>query len=64
MRAGIVVDTLLSIRELPKRMADAWSKTPASRAARRFGFNSFTFLRRDERERSLGLVGRFWRPNP
>ncbi|AOJ07345.1 hypothetical protein [Burkholderia mayonis] len=64
MRADIVVDTLLSIRELPKRMADAWSKAPASGAARRFGFDSFTFLRRDERELSLGLVCRFWRPNP
>jgi hypothetical protein len=61
MRSDVVAKALLSIWELPKRLVATLTRTPASTAATRFGFHSFTVLRRDNHELSLGLVGRFWR---
>ncbi|CAN0628089.1 conserved protein of unknown function [Burkholderia multivorans] len=63
MRADAVIDTLMSIRELPAKIAAALSRVPQSGAVRRFGLDAFTVLRRDDHELSLGLVGRFWRPD-
>ncbi|QBQ98022.1 hypothetical protein [Paraburkholderia pallida] len=59
MRSDPVVDTLLRVREWPARLA----QHIGGAARERFGFGTFTLLHRDEHELSLGLAGRFWRPD-
>ncbi|WP_322033370.1 hypothetical protein [Paraburkholderia sp. J76] len=59
MRADPVIDRLLRVREWPRRLATRMRGTTHDS----FGFGTFTLLHRDECELSLGLLGRFWRPD-
>ena len=62
MRTDPVVDALLNVREFPAAVAA--SLRHGTRGEReRFGLHAFTPLQRDDRSLSLGLVGRFWRPD-
>ncbi|WP_423369839.1 hypothetical protein [Burkholderia sp. LMG 32019] len=66
MRTDPVVDTLLNVREFPAALAASLraGTTDTARGEReRFGLHAFTPLHRDEMSLSLGLVGRFWRPD-
>lgn len=64
MRDDRVADVLLSIRELPSKMMKKFRTAPQQQeAAAPFGFDTFTLLQRTSHELSLGLVGRFWRPD-
>ncbi|PCE29713.1 hypothetical protein [Burkholderia ubonensis] len=62
MRADPIVDALLTVREFPSTVIGALRNEAARRE--RFGFDTFTLLQRDDRSLTLGLVGRFWRPDP
>jgi hypothetical protein len=62
MRADVVVDSLLKLRELPRRMSRLRMNAPYDRIPP-FGFESFVTLHRSDHELSLGLIGRFWRPD-
>ena len=62
MRADRVTDALLGIRELPRRVLSVGERGERDRAPG-FSFQSFTILYCDDRELSLGLIGRFWRPS-
>ncbi|KVD26795.1 hypothetical protein [Burkholderia ubonensis] len=61
MRADPIVDALLTVREFPSTVIGALRNESARRE--RFDFDAFTPLQRDDRSLSLGLVGRFWRPD-
>lgn len=63
MRADRVADMLLSIRELPTKIGNLFHKHPHKENPSPFGFDKFTLLRRNNHELSLGLAGRFWRPD-
>jgi hypothetical protein len=63
MRADVVADLLLKMRELPSRMSRLRITGPHDRSMPLFGFESFVTLHRDDDELSLGLIGRFWRPD-
>lgn len=63
MRDDRVANLLLSIRELPTKIAGMCRKKPAGDTAVPFGFDTFTLLQRDSHEISMGLAGRFWRPD-
>ncbi|WP_431824127.1 hypothetical protein [Burkholderia sp. F1] len=62
MRADPIVDALLTVREFPSTVLGALRNESARHARARFGFDTFTPLQRDDRSLTLGLVGRFWRP--
>ena len=63
MRTDPIVDALLNVREFPAAVA-ASLRSGATRVEReRFGLHAFTPLHRDETSLSLGLIGRFWRPD-
>ncbi|WP_255261971.1 MULTISPECIES: hypothetical protein [unclassified Pseudomonas] len=62
MRADRVADALLRLRELPAKLIRAIGNRPQPAPAP-FGFDTFTLLRRTDHEVSLGLAGRFWRPD-
>lgn len=62
MRDDRVADVLLSIRELPSTLKKFRKKLQHQEQAP-FGFDTFTLLQRTTHEISLGLVGRFWRPD-
>ncbi|WP_419688393.1 hypothetical protein ACN22W_31470 [Burkholderia theae] len=64
MRADPVIDALLRAREFPASVMGTLRDGPARNERARFGFDTFTLLRRDDTSLSLGLVGRFWRPAP
>jgi hypothetical protein len=56
-----VVRGLISLRELPNRLAGSLGFASALRDRASFGLADFTFLGRDgDREIALGLAGRFW----
>ncbi|WP_211208263.1 hypothetical protein [Leeia oryzae] len=62
MRSDWVTDLLLTVREWPTRLQGLFSnKSPQAKAA--FGLHTFTLLQRSSNELSLGLVGKFWRPD-
>ncbi|WP_061291608.1 hypothetical protein [Azotobacter vinelandii] len=63
MRDDRVADALLSIRELPSKILKKFGKRPQQQETAPFGFNTFTLLQRTNYEISLGLAGRFWRPD-
>lgn len=63
MRDDRVADVLLSIRELPSKILKKFRKKPQHQEPAPFGFDTFTLLQRTNHEISLGLVGRFWRPD-
>ncbi|RQR31971.1 MULTISPECIES: hypothetical protein [unclassified Burkholderia] len=63
MRTDPIVDALLTVRELPASVADTLRNGAARRERARFGLHTFTLLHRDDTSLSLGLVGRFWRPD-
>lgn len=63
MRDDRVADVLLSIRELPSKILKKFSKRLRQQDAAPFGFDTFTLLQRTHHEISLGLAGRFWRPD-
>lgn len=62
MRADWVADLLLTAREWPSRVR-GWLGGMTSSEEGAFGFHKFTVLRRTADELSLGLVGKFWRPD-
>ncbi|MGE1172470.1 hypothetical protein [Pseudomonas sp. BW7P1] len=62
MRADRVADALLTLRELPAKLIRIIGNRPTPAPAP-FGFDAFTLLRRTDHEVSLGLAGRFWRPD-
>ncbi|TAM56019.1 MAG: hypothetical protein EPN57_00835 [Paraburkholderia sp.] len=61
MRDDPVADVLLAIRELPSKLSKNFGKRQQDVAP--FGFGTFTLLQRTGHEISLGLAGRFWRPD-
>lgn len=63
MREDRVANVLLSIRELPGKLMARIRNNPARPAAIPFGFHSFTLLERTSCAITLGLAGRFWRPD-
>ncbi len=63
MRADKVADALLTIRELPKKAINIFRKEFNYVDSAPFGFDTFTLLQKNSHELSLGLVGRFWRPD-
>ncbi|MDN7879125.1 hypothetical protein [Burkholderia aenigmatica] len=62
MRTDPVVNALLNIREFPGTLAAALRRDTTRHEREPFGLHAFTPLHRDETSLSLGLVGRFWRP--
>ena len=62
-RDDALVRALLTLRELPARIAGALGLPGALKDEPRFGIKNFTLLARDETSLVLGLVGRFWRPS-
>ncbi|MEK6748146.1 MAG: hypothetical protein AABY83_02915 [Pseudomonadota bacterium] len=65
MRDDLVADVLLSIRELPSKLMRKFRTAQQQQQEQMatFGFETFTLLQRTSHELSLGLVGRFWRPD-
>jgi hypothetical protein len=64
MRSDPVVDSLLRIREWPAGVLRRLGVARDTSGARQpFGLHTFTVLSRDQDAISLGLVGRFWRPD-
>ncbi|AOK57179.1 hypothetical protein WS63_22955 [Burkholderia stagnalis] len=63
MRTDPIVNTLLTVREFPSAVIGALRNEAARREREPFGLDTFTLLQRDDRSLSLGLVGRFWRPD-
>ncbi|WP_317205244.1 hypothetical protein [Janthinobacterium sp.] len=63
MRADPVADALLTLRELPAKLARLPGRRRRDAAPAPFGFDAFTGLRRTDHELTLGLAGRFWRPD-
>jgi hypothetical protein len=63
MRDDRVADVLLSVRELPSKILMKFSKRKQLQEVAPFGFDAFTLLERTAHEISLGLAGRFWRPD-
>lgn len=63
MRDDRVTQVLLSLRELPSALAHVLRRDRQRGLTPRFGFDSFTPLSRTSQEVSMGLVGRFWRPD-
>lgn len=63
MREDFVARLMLSLRELPTKLLHKvfHNKYPENNAP--FGFDSFTKLNETENEISLGLIGKFWRPD-
>ncbi|PVX74721.1 hypothetical protein [Paraburkholderia unamae] len=59
MRSDPVINGLLHLREWPDRLVRRRHAKPYEP----FGFGTFTLLQRDDHELSLGLAGRFWRPD-
>lgn len=57
-----VVDVMVRLRDLPSRLRTKPSKIAEAESTSKFGFNTFTLLRRSDHELSMGLVGRFWKP--
>lgn len=62
MRDDRVADVLLAIRELPSKLLKNFGKRQQQDVTS-FGFHTFTLLQRTDHEISLGLAGRFWRPD-
>lgn len=62
MRADWVADLLLTVREWPSRVR-GWFGSTTAPEEEAFGFHKFTLLQRSVNELSLGLVGKFWRPD-
>lgn len=63
MRSDWVADCFLSLRELPERFRIWFKKETGPVKFNSFGFQNFTLLFRSNEEVSLGLIGRFWRPD-
>ncbi len=63
MRDDKVADVLLSIRELPVKIIGIFRRKNLKKKITPFGFNTFTLLHKSSHELSLGLAGRFWRPD-
>ncbi|MFJ2358752.1 hypothetical protein [Pseudomonas fluorescens] len=63
MRDDRVVDALLSLRELPGKILRTFGDRTVPQEPAPFGFDAFTLLERTSTEVSLGLAGRFWRPD-
>ncbi len=63
MRQDRVIGALMSLRELPGRVLHMLGVTGSRPAPAPLNFSTFTLLERTEREISLGLAGRFWRPD-
>lgn len=63
MREDRVVDSLLSLRELPGKILRRLAGGASQPQTTPFGFDAFTLLERTPTEVSLGLAGRFWRPD-
>ncbi|WP_085694862.1 MULTISPECIES: DUF2867 domain-containing protein [unclassified Pseudomonas] len=63
MREDCVVNALLSLRELPAKLLRMLGNRRTQPAGAPFGFDSFTPLQRTPDEVSMGLAGRFWRPD-
>ncbi|WP_445177891.1 hypothetical protein [Pseudomonas sp. McL0111] len=63
IRDDRVVNALLSIRELPSKILSKFGTRSQQQQTRPFGFDSFTLLQRTPHELSMGLAGRFWRPD-
>ncbi|CAB3753852.1 hypothetical protein GQ57_29565 [Burkholderia sp. MSh2] len=63
MRTDPIVDALLNVREFPTTLAASLRHGTPRRERARFGLHTFTVLQRDDTSLSLGLVGRFWRPD-
>jgi len=63
MREDRVVDALLSLRELPGKLLRKFGSGAPQQDTAPFGFDAFTLLERTSSEVSLGLTGRFWRPD-
>lgn len=63
MRNDKLADMLLSVREFPGKFLDFFRTRRGRKKFTPFGFNSFTLLLRSSHELSLGLAGRFWRPD-
>ncbi|MFC5427367.1 hypothetical protein ACFPTO_00850 [Paraburkholderia denitrificans] len=57
MQDDRVTRALLAVRQLPARLCGR----DDSEGTERFGFSTFTPLRRTQRELTLGLAGQFWR---
>ncbi|MHA3735740.1 hypothetical protein ACXR0M_08670 [Pseudomonas sp. Eth.TT006] len=63
MREDRVVDALLRLREWPGKVLRKFSGRAPQQDSAPFGFDAFTLLERTPSELSLGLAGRFWRPD-
>ncbi|WP_071331875.1 hypothetical protein [Burkholderia contaminans] len=63
MRTDPIVDALLNVREFPTAVAASLRHGTPRGERERFGLHAFTPLHRDETSVSLGLIGRFWRPD-
>jgi hypothetical protein len=63
MREDRVVDTLLSLRELPGKILRKFGDPALQQPSAPFGFDAFTLLERTASEVTFGLAGRFWRPD-
>ncbi len=63
IRDDRVVGTLMSLREFPARVVHQLRKTASRPAPAPLNFSTFTLLERTATELSLGLAGRFWRPD-
>ena len=62
IRTDWVANLLLTVREWPSRVRGVLSNTPLQQEET-FGLHTFTLLQRSANELSLGLVGKFWRPD-
>jgi hypothetical protein len=63
MRSDWAANILLSVRELPSKISKLFCNPPHNKKTLPFGFDTFTLLQRNSHELSMGLIGRFWRPD-
>jgi hypothetical protein len=62
IRSDWFANIFLTLRELPLSVRKCYSGEPVSKTEA-FGLHKFTLLNRSANELSLGLLGKFWRPD-